>query len=175
MSHKSNSGSPKWLSLLLFLRQRPNCATVYLAYGGETVSERKQVRSEIEVTLQVIGGKWKPLILHFLLHEGPKRYSEILRYLESAPKKTLTEQLRQLEADGVVAREVSPTIPIRVIYSMTAHGETLAPLLDVMCAWGFVNMDGRYEVTHPTCEDSPASLAKKQQRLVNLSAYLEAE
>lgn len=55
------------------------------------------ITSEIEVTLRVIGGKWKPLILHFLQYEGEKRYNEIVRYLRTAPKKTITAQLRELE------------------------------------------------------------------------------
>ena len=57
---------------------------------------KKEALTEIQITLNTIGGKWKPLILHYLQNEGTKRYSEILRYLETAPKKTLTAQLREL-------------------------------------------------------------------------------
>lgn len=116
------------------------------------MSEKIRVTSEIEITLRVIGGKWKPLILHLLQTEGEKRYSEILRYLEKAPKKTLTAQLRELEMDGVIKRTVLPTTPVQVSYAVTPHGESLFPILDALCEWGYANSDGRYEMTHPTCK-----------------------
>lgn len=112
---------------------------------------KKVVASEIEVTLKVIGGKWKPLILQFLKYEGAKRYNEILRFLREAPKKTLTVQLRELEEDGIISRRVIPTVPVQVEYSITRHGETLYPILEAMCSWGFENMGDRYELTHATC------------------------
>lgn len=111
---------------------------------------KKAVLSEIQVTLDVIGGKWKPLILHYLQENGTKHYSEILRYLDSAPKKTLTAQLRELEADKIIKRTVIPTVPVQVEYSITDYGKTLFPILDVMCAWGYVNQTN-YNVKHPTC------------------------
>ena len=117
------------------------------------MAEKKIVSSEIEVTLKVIGGKWKPLILHYLQYEGVKRYNEILRYLRSAPKKTLTAQLRELEEDGIIDRTVIPTVPVQVEYSITEHGKTLYPILNLMCDWGYNNLGGRYELTHPTCTD----------------------
>lgn len=128
----------------------------------------KEVLSEIEVTLNVIGGKWKPLILHLLQTEGTKRYSEILRYLETAPKKTVTAQLKELEADQIIKREVIPTKPIQVQYSVTKQGESLFPLLDVMCAWGYVNMNEQYQLKHPTCEPDEATLTAKQAKLDQL-------
>ena len=115
---------------------------------------KKQVLCEIEITLKVMGGKWKPLILHLLQHEGTKRYNEILRYLETAPKKTLTAQLRELEADGIVSRNVIPTVPVQVEYAITEHGRTLFPILDAMCDWGYDNAGDRYELTHPACDES---------------------
>ena len=82
---------------------------------------KKEVLSEIQVTLDVIGGKWKPLILHYLQENGTKHYSEILRYLEDAPKKTLTAQLRELEADKIIKRTVIPTVPVQIEYSITDY------------------------------------------------------
>lgn len=111
---------------------------------------KKAVLSEIQVTLDVIGGKWKPLILHYLQENGTKHYSEILRYLDSAPKKTLTAQLRELEAGKIIKRTVIPTVPVQVEYSITDYGKTLFPILDIMCAWGYVNQTN-YNVKHPTC------------------------
>ncbi len=113
--------------------------------------DKIKVTSEIDITLRVIGGKWKPLILHYLQENGTKRYNEILRFLENAPEKTLTAQLRELESDGIISRTVIPTIPVQVAYAITPHGETLYPILDAMCDWGEANADGRYEMTHPTC------------------------
>lgn len=116
--------------------------------------EKIKVTSEIEVTLRVIGGKWKPLILHYLQERGAGRYSEILKYLGTAPKKTLTIQLRELELDGIVERKVIPTVPVQVEYSVTPQGETLYPILEAMCDWGYNNLHQRYELTHPTCTEN---------------------
>ena len=91
------------------------------------------------------------LILHYLQEEGPKRYSEILHFLEKAPKKTLTSQLRELEEDGVITRKVYPTTPVQVEYSVTEHGQTLYPILEMMCEWGSGNEGGRYEITNRQC------------------------
>lgn len=115
------------------------------------MSEKITVLCEVEVTLRVIGGKWKPLILHFLQRNGTQRYMDILRYLETAPKKTLTAQLKELEADGIVSRTVIPTVPVQVEYAVTDHGRTLFPILDAMCDWGWDNMGERYIMTHPAC------------------------
>lgn len=136
--------------------------------------EQKSALSEIQVTLDVIGGKWKPLILHFLESNGTKRYSEILRYLETAPKKTLTAQLRELENDGIINRTVIPTVPVQVEYSITKHGRSLFPLLDVMCAWGFINSAG-YHIKHPTCENTPAARQRKEQKLHKLYELFDAD
>lgn len=78
---------------------------------------------------------------------------DLLRYLEHAPKKTLTAQLRELELDGVIARRVIPTVPVQVEYSVTEHGKTLFPILVAMCKWGEKNANGRYIMTHPTCTE----------------------
>lgn len=111
------------------------------------------VTNEIEITLKVIGGKWKPLILHFLQYEGEKRYNEIIRYLKTAPKKTVTTQLRELEEDHIIQRTVTDTVPVQVSYKITPHGETLFPILEAMCEWGYNNAGERYEMTHATCTE----------------------
>lgn len=116
--------------------------------------DKIKVTSEISYTLKVIGGKWKPLILEYLKDNGTKRYMDILRYLENAPKKTLTEQLRELEDDGIIERNVIPTIPVQVEYTITKYGKSLFPLLDAMCDWGYEHFDNnRYELSHPTCDE----------------------
>ena len=118
------------------------------------MEEKIEVTSEISITIKVIGGKWKPLILEYLKENGARRYSEILRYLEVAPKKTLTIQLRELEDDGIIDRNVIPTVPPQVEYFITRHGETLFPVLEAMCDWGYKNRDKNYILSHPTCNES---------------------
>lgn len=76
------------------------------------------------------------LILHYFMENGPKRYNEIQKFLQTVSKKTLTNQLRELEDDGVIKREVYPTRLILVSYSITEHGRTLYPILEAMCEWG---------------------------------------
>ncbi len=89
----------------------------------------------VETTLAVLGGKWKPLIL-WRLHEGARRFLELQRLIPGITRKMLTQHLRELERDGIVARKIYGEIPPRVEYSLTRHGSTLRPLLRRMCDWG---------------------------------------
>lgn len=99
-----------------------------------------------EVTVGVIGGKWKTLILTFLL-SGPRRFGEISRFLPPASKRMLTLQLRELEEDGVIHREVYREVPPKVEYSLTPCGETLKPILLLMADWGQKQIDHQAEVS----------------------------
>ncbi len=89
----------------------------------------------VKAALDVIGGKWKPLIL-FALKERPRRYGELRREVTGAPRKVFTEQLRQLEAAGVVEREVLPGAAPHTQYSLSVYGETLRPVLEALAEWG---------------------------------------
>ena len=89
----------------------------------------------VKTTVDVIGGKWKPLIL-FELKDGPLRFSELRRRIPEATQKMLTQQLRQLEQDGILHRRVYAQVPPKVEYSLSPHGRTLRPLLFLMCKWG---------------------------------------
>ena len=89
----------------------------------------------VETTLEVIGGRWKVLIIHFLL-KGTLRFGELARSLDSISARTLSKQLRELEADGVVERRDFGEIPPKVEYSLTTLGKTLEPVLLSMEAWG---------------------------------------
>lgn len=89
----------------------------------------------VEATLGVIGGKWKVVILCHL-DKGEKRTSELKRLMPSITQKMLTQQLRELEEDGVVKRVVYEQVPPKVVYSLTDYGWSLKPILDSMCAWG---------------------------------------
>lgn len=110
-----------------------------------------RVNCEIEVTMNMIGGKCKPLILYYLCEEGTKRFGEMMAYITQISQKTLTNQLRELEADGLIARRAYAEIPPKVEYSITEKGKTLIPILELMCAWGETNIDDRYELINPQC------------------------
>ncbi|MDD3312071.1 helix-turn-helix domain-containing protein [Pseudodesulfovibrio sp.] len=90
----------------------------------------------VELTLQVIGGKWKPIILYRLSRDGAVRFSEIKRSIPNITQKMLTQQLRELESDGVVHREVYPQVPPKVEYSLTEMGRSIMPVIDALCCWG---------------------------------------
>jgi DNA-binding HxlR family transcriptional regulator len=89
----------------------------------------------IEAALDVIGNKWKGIILFHLLAEK-KRFSELRRLIPSVTQRMLTLQLRELENDGIVSRKVYPEIPPKVEYSLTALGQTLNPILLQLREWG---------------------------------------
>lgn len=96
----------------------------------------KEYYCHVELSLQVIGGKWKPIILWHLGMDGTKRFGEIRRQIPNATQKMLTQQLRELEADGMVCRTVYPVVPPKVEYSLTALGESIMPILEQLCRWG---------------------------------------
>lgn len=89
----------------------------------------------VATTVQIIGSKWKLLILRNLLAR-PWRFNELKRSLEGVSQKVLTDALRSLEADGIVIRTVYPEVPPRVEYALTELGETLRPILKTMERWG---------------------------------------
>jgi len=90
----------------------------------------------VEVTLAVIGGKWKPLILWHLYKGGVRRFLALQRNIPGITRKMLTQHLRELERDGVVARKIFNEMPLRVEYSLTKYGRTLRPLMYVLADWG---------------------------------------
>ncbi len=89
----------------------------------------------VETTLMLIGDKWKVLILRDLM-PGTKRFGELQRSIGSVSQKVLTAQLRDMEEQGLVHRQVYAEVPPRVEYSLTAFGRSLKPVLDAMFAWG---------------------------------------
>ena len=96
---------------------------------------RDELYCPVEVTGGIIGGKWKPLIL-FYLQDKTRRFGEIQKLLPGVTKKTLTQRLRELERDGIVHRKVFAQVPPRVEYSLTRHGQSLRPILELMSGWG---------------------------------------
>ena len=91
----------------------------------------------VEVTLELICGKWKCTILWWL-RRGGKRFGELMQLIQGITQKVLTQQLRELEKDGLIERRVYKEKPPRVEYSLTSEGETLGPILQAMCDWGKV-------------------------------------
>lgn len=107
---------------------RPSCPLKHV--GG------KEYYCHVELTLQVIGGKWKPIILYRLAEEQVMRFSELKRTMPNITQKMLTQQLREMEADGMVHREVYPQVPPKVEYSLTEIGKSVVPVLKGLCQWG---------------------------------------
>ena len=95
----------------------------------------KAYHCPVEAALDVIGGKWKPLIL-WALGDDVLRFSELQKELPGVNTKMLTKQLRELEEDGVITRTVYPEVPPRVEYAITDFGRTLIPILQALCNWG---------------------------------------
>lgn len=89
----------------------------------------------MSATLKIIGGKWKPLLLYFISIDV-NRFGLLQRMLPDCSKRMMTAQLRELEADGLVHREVFAEVPPKVIYTLTAKGESLRPLFSQLSQWG---------------------------------------
>lgn len=90
----------------------------------------------VEVTVSLIGGKWKPIILFHIFTSEMIRFSEIKRKLPQVSDRMMTRQLKELEADGLVIRNVRSTFPLKVEYALTQDGKSLVPILQAMSDWG---------------------------------------
>jgi DNA-binding HxlR family transcriptional regulator len=98
-------------------------------YGGCPVSS----------TLKVFGGKWKPLILYFISVDV-NRFGQLQRMIPDCSKRMMTKQLRELESDGLINRQVFAEVPPKVIYSLTEKGESLRPIFRELSKWGIKNV-----------------------------------
>ncbi|MEW9497539.1 winged helix-turn-helix transcriptional regulator [Bacillus altitudinis] len=106
--------------------------------------ENKVFNCEKELTLNIIGGKWKMLILWHLGREGTKRFGELKSLMPGITQRMLVNQLRELEEDHIVHREVYPVVPPKVEYSLTELGESLMPILEAMYDWGKKYLDSNF-------------------------------
>lgn len=97
--------------------------------------KKASYRCAVEITVEIAGGKWKPLIIYYLL-TGTKRFGELKRLIGGVTQRSLTLQLRQLENNGLIIRTVFPEVPPRVEYTLTPKGESLSPVLKAMKEWG---------------------------------------
>ncbi len=90
----------------------------------------------VATTVRLIGNKWKLLILRNLIYTGVQRFSDFIKSIPGLSKKVLTDNLRELEEDGLIEREAFAEVPPRVEYSLSELGKTLKPVLDALSDWG---------------------------------------
>lgn len=102
--------------------------------------EKKIVFNEnscpVTATMQVLGGKWKPILINAIYLTAPARFGELKRSVEGITQSMLTQQLRELEEDGIISRKIYAEIPPRVEYTLTEFGMTLSPIMQAMAKWG---------------------------------------
>lgn len=117
----------------------------------------------VSLTISIIGGKYKALILWHLTG-GTKRFSELRKLVPEATAKMLTQQLRELEADGLITRTVYPVVPPKVEYSLTQEGKSLFPILSEMYDWGSNRMqaDGKC----PACSMKDDKCQNRENRVM---------
>ncbi len=106
----------------------------------EVSNEKKIVFDEkscpVTATMQVLGGKWKAILINAIYHTSPARFGELKRSVKGITQSMLTQQLRELEDDGVISRKIYAEIPPRVEYTLTEFGLTLSPIMQSMAKWG---------------------------------------
>lgn len=119
-----------------------------------------EYQCSMELTLDLIGGKWKSLILWYL-GDNILRFSELRKIIPQITPKMLTQQLRELEGSGLVSRFIYTQIPPKVEYSLTPAGKSLIPILATMCQWGltYANASAPDNKT-TTCSSSPTVISK---------------
>jgi DNA-binding HxlR family transcriptional regulator len=117
----------------------------------------------VEAAVDVFGGKWKALILWWL-QQRTWRFAELRRQIPGITEKMLTQQLRELEADGIVNRRIYPTVPPKVEYSLTEYGLSLKRALREICAWGRNHMEriGAEEAPPRSAESTRADGEKER-------------
>ena len=97
----------------------------------------------VEATLVVIGGRWKSIIIFLLLQNKVMRFGALNKNIEGITQRMLTRQLRELESDQIVLRQVYAQVPPRVEYSLTVYGQTLEPIMIAMRDWGAKHMSSK--------------------------------
>ena len=100
------------------------------------MDSKKQYNCYFEMTLDIMGGKWKPIILYYINYNGVARHSDLKRFIPSINERMLTRQLRELENDMLITRKVYPVVPPKVEYSLTESGKSLIPILTSLIEWG---------------------------------------
>lgn len=118
-----------------------------------------RMKKEVEVcqvnkALDIIVGKWKPIILLHLFENGIMRFNELKRSMPGITQKMLTQQLRELEEEDLIHREVYPQVPPKVEYSITEHGKSIEPILEAMHEWGASHLVHKH---HKAMQDAKLS------------------
>ena len=108
------------------------------------MEEEKKFNCPVEATLSLIGGKYKAIILYHIMADKVLRFNQIQKYIPRATAKMLTQQLRELEKDGLIHRKVYPVVPPKTEYTMTDLGNTLHDVVYAMCDWGREHMAGTF-------------------------------
>ena len=106
---------------------------------GKRIEDADFNETGYSYTLSLISGKYKPVILYCLMEYEPVRFNEMQRYLQKVADKTLSQNLKELEADDLIIRTVYPQIPPKVEYSLSGRGQSLMSVLDQLCVWGEEN------------------------------------
>ena len=106
---------------------------------AKKISDANFADTGYSYTLSLISGKYKPIILYALMEYEPVRFNEMQRYLGKIADKTLSMNLKELESDGLIHREMYPEVPPKVEYTLTERGHSLVTVLDKLCDWGIEN------------------------------------
>jgi len=99
------------------------------------MENNKVYNCPVDAAISIVGGKYKVVILYHLI-SGTLRFNELQKLIPNATPKMLTQQLRELEASGLISRTVYPVVPPKTEYQMTEFGQTLMPVLESLCEWG---------------------------------------
>ena len=105
----------------------------------KSIAEARFSDTGYSYTLSLISGKYKPIILYCLMEYEPVRFNEMQRYLGRVADKTLSQNLKELERDGLIHRKMYPEVPPRVEYTLSERGASLVKVLDQLCDWGEEN------------------------------------
>jgi Predicted transcriptional regulators len=104
------------------------------------IGNKPRLDCAVDATMSVIEGRWKATILCKLMMKGTLRFNQLMKEMSGVSPRILTKQLREMERDGLIVREVFPEVPPRVEYTITSRGKGLAPILTAMAQWGIRNM-----------------------------------
>lgn len=121
----------------------------------------------VEATIDVLGGKWKPVVLCHLKDNGTMRTSELKRAIPNITQKMLTQQLRELEEDSIIERIVYQQVPPKVEYKLSDYGQSLSEILSSLCQWG------EFHIAKMHDEGRPVSLEK--QDFINIPDLVSSE
>jgi DNA-binding HxlR family transcriptional regulator len=116
------------------MKNNTNIDNQYSMNKEKTIFDEKSC--PVTATMQVLGGKWKTILINAIYHTSPARFGELKRSVKGITQSMLTSQLRELENDGIIRRKIYAEIPPRVEYTLTEFGLTLSPIIQSMAKWG---------------------------------------